>query len=265
MVFKFARFAAALAGSGILAAGCSSLASASTWNLKSDWSNVSNPNGPWSLNQGSTPLPLVSNFTAAGTSPIPAQPAWAPSNNAGNFLPLFFQPQATATGYDWAVGDVVVHSQDYANGPSNGFANITWTAPFAGTASLAGDLWEIRNIGRANTWTLFDGATVLATNTLTDGDGHGSSNPETFSQSNIAVTTGTVFTLEIVETSSNSLGELAGLNFTVTDVPNGVPEPSTFAMMVFGFAGLGYAAWRNTRKTVACRRPSPPTRAVSNG
>ena len=27
-----------------------------------------------------------------------------------------------------------------------------------------------------------------------------------------------------------------------------VPEPSTWAMMLLGFAGLGYAAWRGGRK-----------------
>ena len=30
-----------------------------------------------------------------------------------------------------------------------------------------------------------------------------------------------------------------------------VPEPSTWAMMVVGFAGLSYAAWRGTRRTAA--------------
>jgi hypothetical protein len=30
-----------------------------------------------------------------------------------------------------------------------------------------------------------------------------------------------------------------------------VPEPSTWAMMLLGFAGLGYAGWRGTRRTAA--------------
>ena len=44
------------------------------------------------------------------------------------------------------------------------------------------------------------------------------------------------------------LGEaLAATNLSVTIVP----EPSTWAMMVLGFAGLGFAGYRKARKTVA--------------
>jgi hypothetical protein len=32
---------------------------------------------------------------------------------------------------------------------------------------------------------------------------------------------------------------------------SGVPEPSTWAMLIVGFAGLGYAGWRRGRARVA--------------
>jgi hypothetical protein len=38
--------------------------------------------------------------------------------------------------------------------------------------------------------------------------------------------------------------------FTV-EVGAPVPEPSTWAMMLVGFAGLSYAGWRGTRRTAA--------------
>ena len=39
----------------------SSLCNASAiFSLSGDWSNTTNPNGPWSYNQASNPLPLVS-------------------------------------------------------------------------------------------------------------------------------------------------------------------------------------------------------------
>jgi hypothetical protein len=34
-------------------------------------------------------------------------------------------------------------------------------------------------------------------------------------------------------------------------VPGGIPEPSTWAMLLAGFAGLGLAAFARARKTVA--------------
>jgi hypothetical protein len=46
----------------------------------------------------------------------------------------------------------------------------------------------------------------------------------------------------------------AGDPFTALDsftVTVGVPEPSTWAMMLLGFAGLGFAGYRRSRKTVA--------------
>jgi PEP-CTERM motif len=44
-------------------------------------------------------------------------------------------------------------------------------------------------------------------------------------------------------------------NFPNTDITStfqpGVPEPSTWAMMLVGFAGLGFAGYRASRKSVA--------------
>ena len=39
-----------------------------------------------------------------------------------------------------------------------------------------------------------------------------------------------------------------------------IPEPSTWAMMVVGFAGLGFAGYRAKRKNIATRRVSWPFR-----
>ena len=57
-----------------------------------------------------------------------------------------------------------------------------------------------------------------------------------------------------------SLGSRSGLSadigsvFTFTSVPPptpAVPEPSTWAMLLIGFAGLGYAGYRAWRKSAA--------------
>jgi hypothetical protein len=37
---------------------------------------------------------------------------------------------------------------------------------------------------------------------------------------------------------------------TYSFLPSGVPEPATWAMMLAGFAGLGFMGWRGSRKTV---------------
>ncbi len=59
---------------------------ATTYDLATDWSTTENPNGVWSLDQGSTPLQSISNFNFGGSIGIDVT-AWAPSNSGGGFLP----------------------------------------------------------------------------------------------------------------------------------------------------------------------------------
>jgi hypothetical protein len=44
-----------------------------------------------------------------------------------------------------------------------------------------------------------------------------------------------------------------GLQFAFTLVGGAVPEPSTWAMVNFGFAGLGYAGYRKARQAAVAR------------
>jgi len=82
---------------------------ASAYDLVSDWSNSENPNGPWSYREGTTILPFDPSWTAGVSFPV-VQPAYQPSNVAGNFLPAWFK--ATSSGADWQTGDVVVDTND---------------------------------------------------------------------------------------------------------------------------------------------------------
>ncbi|HWY84382.1 MAG TPA: PEP-CTERM sorting domain-containing protein [Roseiarcus sp.] len=44
-----------------------------------------------------------------------------------------------------------------------------------------------------------------------------------------------------------------GSSGAFTLVSGAAPEPSTWAMMVLGFAGLGFAGWRRVRQTAVAR------------
>jgi hypothetical protein len=44
-----------------------------------------------------------------------------------------------------------------------------------------------------------------------------------------------------------------GSTSAFTLVSGGVPEPSTWAMLALGFAGLGFAGWRRVRQTAVAR------------
>src|SRR5215472_10203317 len=131
---------AVLAGLILVAISGDALA-ATIFSLSGNWSNTTNPNGPWSYNQGSTPLPLVPDFTGAGTGLIGCnQPAWAPSNNAGDFLPALMKPNS-CTAKDLGTdphnnlpnvmpGDIVAHTVDNSNGNTSlGVADFHFTVP----------------------------------------------------------------------------------------------------------------------------------------
>ena len=63
---------------GILSAvlGFSTLAGATLYDLKTDWSTAANPNGVWTYRRGTTVLPLQTDYYAAG------QYAWAEAQYA---------------------------------------------------------------------------------------------------------------------------------------------------------------------------------------
>jgi hypothetical protein len=46
-------------------------------------------------------------------------------------------------------------------------------------------------------------------------------------------------------------GLTGSITYDYTPATPPIPEPSTWAMMLVGFAGLGYAGWRAQRRTAA--------------
>jgi hypothetical protein len=142
-----------------------------TYDLTQDWSNSANPNGPWSLLQGTTPLPFDANWTPlGGTTSLTPQPAWAPGNNFGDYLPAWFQATSVVSfltnGEQFAVplvvGDIYVHPTDYANGQQSGIANVQFTAPMAGVATISALLENVGITSRPQDWQLSVGGTVVS-------------------------------------------------------------------------------------------------------
>ncbi len=185
-----------------------------TYSLVSNWSDTANLNGTWTYRQGSSALPGVPEFDFAGSVAMTPQPGWAPSNKAGDFLPPWFKLRSTVTGFDAQVGDVLVHSTDDTNGPNSGVANVTWVSPGAGSVTVSGGLWEVRNIGRSNQWQV--------SGELLSGDGHGLSDPETFDKSAISVKSGDVFELTVTRLTTD--GDVVGVNWSVQFTPTPPPE-----------------------------------------
>lgn len=209
----------------LCAASAGPAALATVYDLAGDFSMVQNPNGQWSYNEGSNPLPFCPNWGPEGD-------AWAVVQQPySGHIPAFFQ--APWAMNDWQQGDVIVHCWGPYSGGGNGPANITWTAPANGVIDLSGNCWLARNIGRMNDVSLWLNNTLLDSITLYDGDAYDRANPYAFqgALSNLPVSAGDIVYLRSdYNPNDGGGGDFAGLNLTV----NFVPAPGAVAVLLGG-------------------------------
>jgi hypothetical protein len=202
--------------------------------LAAEWSDAANPNGAWTYREGNNALPSVV-WTQAGYP----QPAWAPSNVPGNYLPACFKATQLVAGLDWKLGDVVVHTTDSVNGPNSGVANLIWTSPYTTSVTLSGSIWMCRDIGRSVGWSLLVNGAVLTSGDVSSGDPYSSSAPFFFDAGSagplplqgIAVNPGDV--IQLVLKTTRSFGDFVDIHWTIAqNNPAG-----TWTNLGFGLAG----------------------------
>ena len=141
------------------------------YSLGADWSEISNPNGPWSLREGSNLLPHVSAWQSTIGGWSVAQPAWSRSENGTNRLPAWLMSNGSESlVHDWLAGDIVVHSTDGLNGIGNGPASVVWTSPAGGAATVTGHVWIGRDIGRAVVWSVTINGGAVTSGQISSGD-----------------------------------------------------------------------------------------------
>jgi hypothetical protein len=210
---------------------CGTAAASTTFSLSGDWSNTTNPNGPWSYNQGTHVLPLTAVWNGAGSALVGCnQPAWAPSNNSGDFLPALMKPNSCAAKFfgtdphnglaNVMPGDIVVHTVDSANGnPSLGVATFHFTVPTGdpGAYQITGSVWDAGltfGTSRPQAWALLVNGVQKAAGTLAGNI------PRSEAQKvNITVSLagGDTVDLELMR-SGSGFGYFVGTNMTLTPV-----------------------------------------------
>jgi hypothetical protein len=165
-------------------------ASAVTYDLASDWSDTSNPNGVWQYRAGNAPI--STHFSTFGpgdvTSFNAAQPAWVGAASGHNSIPAWFkssgaivyEPSTTTPDptYDAPAGRIITHTNDPDTGNDVSASNVLWTSPVSGIATISGDTWMARkSLGRSNDWYLIINGTTVTQGVVSSTDAYTSSSP----------------------------------------------------------------------------------------
>jgi PEP-CTERM motif len=228
-------------------------AQAQTYNLATDYSNTNNPNGVWSFTRGATPMvkqPAQSTgnpFDLAATNGY-----WGSSTDYNSSVSKVTVNGTAAAPYnngDFLAGDVIIHSSN-----PNTFSPLTinWTAAAAGSIDFTSSVWYAHSVvTRSNDVQAFLGNTSLGTVTVNNSITRTNA-ITSLAGTGLAVLAGDVLSFRFSPTSSQQFGSLAGIGLTVNFTPRigAVPEPGTWAMMLFGF-GLVGSAMRRGRRSLA--------------
>jgi hypothetical protein len=228
----------------------SNVAQATTYNALNDFSITnSNPNGVWSYGEGTVGTSDFTAFIVKGSDPdVPGRSIFWRTTDPNLGAPAVIK-NTLGTAFTAATAVFPTNVLDF----HPGFADdviIRFTAPTAGTYTYSG-LFEILDF-QAPTGIvaeIYKNGTQLFSKPLS-----GAANAQTLQPGEGINFSGSVDLVagDILSFASNREGNFTfdstGFNVTIT---TDVPEPSTWAMMILGFCGLGFIAYR--RRQAATR------------
>ncbi len=228
----------------ILLAGFIATASAGPiYDLVSDFSTASNPNGVWSYaysaaadGTGGTAFSNVSGLNfALGWTTVPAGAIQFTQSILGN-----------QSGGNDNAGAIVTPPNTLNMNPDGTDVEVVFTAPAAGSYTIAGTFLDDDLNVVTHPVEIFDNGVAIFSSTI--------STTQTSDAFNLTESLNQSDTIDFFVTIGGSLSTFTGdfntrLRGTITQnaTTAGVPEPAAFALLGAGLAGLSMLGWRRRR------------------
>jgi hypothetical protein len=191
-----------------------------TYNMVTGFSNTSNPNGVWTYEYNGTP------FTdAQGHSGV--LPYWYNGGTQPDSIAIF----QNVTGSSFVNTSVIDPTNTLYLDPQSGSVAVLFTAPSAGTYTIAGNFLGIDTLQNSHPVSILDNGLVVWSGTIAS---YGADDPFNFGET---LKPGDIITFDVGTGSAGcsycNLG--TGLNGTVTEASTTrTPEPGTVGLTMLG-------------------------------
>jgi hypothetical protein len=212
-----------------------------------------NSNGTWSYGYGVTGVPGTSftNYTQESSNGIyPGADVWYATANGYNLPIVGHSAAGTSCCGTVVVPNNVLWMHPGATPPSVD-SIVKWTAPSSGTYSVSGFFEQLDTTGNG------DGVTVLVNNngtikysqTVGPNPPYPNEPPHAFSYTTTLLAGQTILFGVNDGGRGNFFYDSTGFDVTIS----AIPEASTWAMMILGFFGVGFMAYRRKSSGQALR------------
>jgi hypothetical protein len=208
------------------------------WDLRSDWSDTFNPNGPWEYRVGFSPPPAQAFHDP--TCWALQQPAWARSAAGNDRTPALFRDPGpnVCNVLDLQPGDVAAYSDDPVIGVGGLPARFTWKSLVDGQVAMTGAIWLGRDVGNNVDWAIEVEGTTVTFGTVITGDAFDRASPFFFEMGSagygalqrISVLTDDEITLVVQRGATSPAGEIVGVEMTICEAGAGLAAVAPFGI-----------------------------------